>query len=765
MSAGNILYVFSSRRACNAFCAQQEDGFLPTVWSVSEFYSQVSYVPHLQKIPEGVRQVLLMGAIQEVQEEGVLEGSENLIVFEKTFLGYLDGSAFVAHFFSELAKFDLDIAQIPSQDTYGDYAYHLEILQRIYDRYTQALQTWGFYDPLLALKPILLPSVLQKFNHIEFYMEGFLNACEKEMLFKINEIVPVILHTACDRYNKDFLDFLHLELQINHTYALDLRALVSGQNPILHSTHTPFNKDKIRIWSFNERMEQIGLALARVQEWLKKGLEPSKLAIITPSPEMNAWLKLLDIKGNLNFARGKEACAIFEPYLKALENFAPDPHNPKPPLEQLQQACQQCLQIYHTIPPKLQSFNEEFRCTYAPIQASLKGYGFKDLLELYMRALKDLRIDDVGGGKVKVLDVLETRGLRFDHVVLLDFNDHLVPHIKDHDLFLNTPTRQRLKIPTLQDKLNLKKHYYYQLLQNSTQVDIAYSQANNGTYSKMILELQLLNRHQNKNSPPPFKLFPTPRTRHYQEEKITTTIPVGFTWSATKLNDWSACKRRFYLKYIKNYAPTPTEGFNMGTFFHEILYQHYSTHPATPITQAHMQNYLQQRLENLSPLEHLNVKLGLEKMGAFFAEEQERLASGKVLACEKKFSFSWHGVLINGRIDRIDQGVDGSYAILDYKFKSKVSVDKDLDSPKGLDYQLLIYQLAAPSLGLAGQIQTAFYDLRAGKLVPETPEILQGKQERLEALLGDLDREVDFEKTPFRQNCQFCPYTDMCGIE
>ncbi|CCF81644.1 hypothetical protein HBZS_120950 [Helicobacter bizzozeronii CCUG 35545] len=53
MSAGNILYVFSSRRACNAFCAQQEDGFLPTIWSVSEFYSQVSYVPHLQKNPRG----------------------------------------------------------------------------------------------------------------------------------------------------------------------------------------------------------------------------------------------------------------------------------------------------------------------------------------------------------------------------------------------------------------------------------------------------------------------------------------------------------------------------------------------------------------------------------------------------------------------------------------------------------------------------------------------------------------------------------------
>lgn len=767
------LYVFSNKRACNAFCAQQADGFLPVVWSVQEFYTQMSFVGGLQKIPESVRQVLLVEAIREVaQEQSTKEpGLEHLVVFEKSFLGYLDGSVFVARFFNELAKFDLDIKQISTQDIYGDYAHHLEVLECVYKRYRSRLEDLGFYDPILRIKPTLLPCVLERFARIEFYMEGFLSAHEKDMLFGVNEIVPVILHTTCDRYNKAFLHFLGLDLLEDHSYSINLQALSQGKNAILSDSYTPFDQDKIRIYGFNERMDQIGLALARVQEWLGEGLEPSTLAIITPSPDISAPLKLLDTKHNLNFARGQDARFVYKAYLRALNRFKTTPVASKHPLDALKEQCGALLKAtYPTPPPLLEQFHQEFFDTHTKIKSALKNYDLLDLLELYVRALESLRIDDVGGGKIKVLDVLESRGLHFDRVVLLDCNDHLVPSIQDDDLFLNTNTRTQLKIPTLKDKQDLQKHYYYQLLKNANQVDIAYSHANNATHSKMLLELNLTKRILSIDSAPYFRLFPKAHKFIYKEEACLGTIPVGFEFSASKIHDFLACKRRFYLKYLKKYTPLLQEGFDLSSFLHDLLYDHYSAHPQTPISKQSLQGYAHQseKFKDLSPLERLDVAIIVDKMEAFFMHEKTHLQHARVWACEKNFSIQREGFVIKGRIDRVDAYQDGSYAVIDYKLKSNLGVDQLEDLEKSQDYQLAIYKLAAQSfLPPDARIRAYLCDLKGAKNLTdleEKEEVFQEKQRRLDHLLQSFKSAIDFKKNPSRQTCQYCPYVDMCGV-
>ncbi|WP_104749352.1 PD-(D/E)XK nuclease family protein [Helicobacter cynogastricus] len=756
-----ILHVFSSRRACNAFYAAQEEGFLPTAWSVQEFYNQISYVEGLLKIPESVRRVLLLETIKQVSQEG--RALEGLVVFKKSFLGYLDGSDFVARFFNELAKFGIEIAQIPTKDIYGDYQYHLEILERIHTRYRASLQAHGFYDPILGVRPTLMPQVLSKFARIEFYLEGFLSKFEQEMLLEIAQHVPLFIHLTSDRYNQSCLRFLKVDLKEERSYVLDMQALRKEENPIVQEhAQKPFSPDHIRLYGFTQRLDQVGLALQRVQEWLSEGLEPSKLAIITPSAEILSALKLLDLGHNLNFARGENVQEVLAPLFKDLEGLKTTLQTCQTsnPLATLQEHTQALLEKHDT--HKLQDFHQEFFETYSTIIPNLQNYSPSDLLELYIRNLQEVRLDHTTGGKIKVLDVLECRGLQFERIVILDFNDRFVPSVQDSDLFLNTFTRTALGIPTLRDKENLQKHYYYQLLKNTAHVDIAYSSAQNALPSKMLADLGLKTPPLG-NKEKEFVIFPQARVWGYVQDKIADRIPQDFRFSATKIKDFMACKRRFYLQYLAKFTPAPQESFNMGSLLHAILCAYYSgshyqnTH--APITLDHFLKTAQslESYVSLNALQRLELEVVAQKLAPFFAHEAKRLAQARVVACEQRFETSIGGFVFSGIIDRIEQNSAGSYDLLDYKFKSTLK-------PQEEGYQLAIYAFGAQSLGYTCE-NADFYDLKKGSLPEKSPFKLQESQEELVKILESCRQVIDFDQTEDRHACTYCAYVDMCGRE
>ena len=47
----------------------------------------------------------------------------------------------------------------------------------------------------------------------------------------------------------------------------------------------------------------------------------------------------------------------------------------------------------------------------------------RSLLHLFVNRVRGRSLDDVRGGKVTVMGVLETRACRFDGVIIVDFND------------------------------------------------------------------------------------------------------------------------------------------------------------------------------------------------------------------------------------------------------------------------------------------------------------------------------------------------------
>ena len=84
-----------------------------------------------------------------------------------------------------------------------------------------------------------------------------------------------------------------------------------------------------------------------------------------------------------------------------------------------------------------------------------------------LNRLKSMSIDDVGGGKIKVIGVLESRGTNYDGIIIADFNENIVPKQSKKDIFLNSKVKLSTGLPTTKDREDLQKFYYYDLIHNT----------------------------------------------------------------------------------------------------------------------------------------------------------------------------------------------------------------------------------------------------------------------------------------------------------
>ncbi|WP_187878224.1 PD-(D/E)XK nuclease family protein [Helicobacter pylori] len=751
------LFVFSSTRRLKHFYLEQGEGFLPNAMSMGSFFEQAFYIPNKKKIPKNARQILMIDTIKAIAKEkkSILEG---LLLFENSFLGYLESTSFLFDLFDELSSACIKLNELSFKDIYLDYEKHLEVLEMIYDRYVKKLEELGFYDKIMQEKPTILKEFFEHFSSIEWYLDGFMSVFERQCLLEVAELVPITLHLSCDKYNQKFLEFLNLKLETDCDYSIDFKT-----QKILSQT---FNDQKIepKLYANSSYLKQGALVLQTIEEYLQKDNDPNKMAIITPNADFLPFLKLLDKNNNLNFAMGLGAknSPYYTELVKILEDLQKSGFDlsasPLLDLENLTLALLEQQSSKEKAP--LKEAHSQIMHQYHLLKDTLKNYSLKDLLHLYLQEFEaNFRLDDSSGGKIRVMDTLETRGMQFDKVVIADFNETCVPSLKDCDLFLNSALRKSLNLPTLLDKKNLQKHYYYQLFKNSKEITLSYIESETSKVSNMLLELDL-HTEPIKDA---YTLFaPTP-LKDYQEEEIKAAIPKDFNFSASSLNAFLTCKRRFYYHYIKRFKETPKDENNsaVGSLLHELLKEAYEKDKAPHSLEERLIWLLETR-ENVTPKERLDTLVALKKIQAFYVKEKERFKSKiKILDLEKSFETIIQGVVFKGRIDRIDKTADNEIILLDYKFKSDLKLD---NMSKTQNYQMAIYARALKNLGYKEPIKAFFYDLRKGELLEEDELILQAKMDHLEfSLIPKLKQEIDFEKTLEVKDCEYCSFKDMCN--
>ncbi|WP_033587635.1 ATP-dependent deoxyribonuclease AddB [Helicobacter pylori] len=765
------LFVFSSTRRLKHFYLEQGEGFLPNAMSMGSFFEQAFYIPNKKKIPNSARQILMIDTIKAIAKEkkSILEG---LLLFENSFLGYLESTSFLFDLFDELSSACIKLNELSSKDIYLDYEKHLEVLEMIYDRYIKKLEKLGFYDKIMQEKPTILKEFFEHFSSIEWHLDGFMSVFERQCLLEAAELVPITLHLSCDKYNQKFLEFLNLKLETDCDYSIDFKTQkILSQTP---------KRQKIepKLYANSSYLKQGALVLQTIEEYLQKDNDPNKMAIITPNADFLPFLKLLDQNNNLNFAMGLGAknSPYYTELVKILEDLQTSDFNLSESalldLENITLALLEQQNSKEKVP--LKEAHSQIMHQYHLLKDTLKNYSLKDLLHLYLQEFEaNFRLDDSSGGKIRVMDTLETRGMQFDKIVIVDFNETCVPSLKDCDLFLNSALRKSLNLPTLLDKKNLQKHYYYQLFKNSKEIVLSYIESETSKVSNMLLELNL-HIEPIKDA---YTLFAPSPLKDYQEEEIKAAIPKDFSFSASSLNAFLTCKRRFYYHYMKRFKESPKDENNsaVGSLLHELLKEAYEK-DKNPHSLEERLIWLLETRENITPKERLDTLIALKKIQAFYLKEKERFkAKIKILDLEKSFETIIQGVAFKGRIDRIDKTADNEIILLDYKFKSDLRLDNMSKTQReGLspieiaqistDYQMTIYAFALKNLGYKEPIKAFFYDLRKGELVEEDELGLQAKMDHLEfSLIPKLKQEIDFEKTLEAKDCEYCSFKDMCN--
>jgi len=779
----NQTIVLPSARAIRheQFLTDSQTLFLPNYITMSDFISKLCIVKGYKYLDDDSRVLLLL-------EASNFKEFENLQI-ERNFFTFTKNSSYIFKFFEELSAEIYPIEALSSADVYAEYEEHITILQELYKRYEKLCNERKLLDR------IFLPSLytfnasyVKKEKRITIVLDGYLTNFELELLEKATAFTEVVIRLNATQFNTKMLSKLKelgFELEAGYEYELLLNTrevLTKSKREKLHN---------ISCNSFSEPLLQVAFIKEKIYEFVSKGYRAENIAVVLPNESMAEMIRTFDDKANLNFAMGEsfktsKLYTKLNATLKAIEQDSKEneariervgdelylllhAHYYKKVAEIDFAAFMEQIKVFFSAKQELRIFEEEVY-KFEKLLSFMQEMSVKSLFNIFMQRLASRSIDDVRGGKVTVMGVLETRSVQFDAVIIIDFDDKNVPKRSDKDMFLNTKIREIAKLPTMSDRENLQKHYYEMLISRSKEVAISFVSSSESSGSRFLKQLGISEENEHSENEFAAILFQKMPKISFEEKEIIQEYSFkDVALSATRLKTYLSCKRKYYHKYVQNIQnheipkDMPQE-YEIGNVVHRALKEVYSK-KSRYVDARELKRDLDAALDMFcgnSELDKYLVAMQKRRLDAFVYKEIERFGEGwSVYRTEELFKEPFCGMTIAGQIDRVDKK-ENLIEVLDYKTGSYTLNNKN-NFMDATDFQLEFYYLLAGGLG---NVQgCAFYDLKESKIVPEA--FLQEKIEVLKSHIKDLlmVEEINFEKCEDTKTCLFCEYRVMCGRE
>lgn len=767
------LLVFPSRRALLQH--HKSEGICPPSMLLGEFFTKAVYYPNKSIIPTHLRKFILGRVLREYDRERV-NLLERGLVFERKFLAYLQSSEFFLRFFDELFVHNISIDAIPLLDTYGEYEDHLRILQEVYERYCAFLEQHGWvyrsWDFCLA------HLWLEEFSSVKIMFCGVLSPFELAILREVAKVCEVYVCFDVRQNTRGFWDIFDVPLELDshfcYTFAYPSGALVA-KTPLDSVSH-------IHAYSFLSRIEQVGAIRGQIAQWLERGVEPEEMSIVLPQEDFTRYLQVLDREQNFNYAMGKA--------FKHTEFY----HTLCAQLEDTPQSLRACVaQSFDSLSAQEKAQYSAFKqgldeivYQYEAIHAFLDDVSFSEVAQSFLHEIEGLSVDDVYGGRIRVIGALESRGVALPYVILVDCNDGVIPHFRDNDLFLNTALRSKLGIPTTYDKEKLQVLYYKNLLLGAKEAVALCVQDDKNTPAHLLEELgcevraciQSIFEHT-------LEQIPT-----YKQERYVGRLHKVF--SPTSFNVLVQCKRRYCFQYMLRLRESQeaSEAASMGILAHEALQKVYEPYVGKLVNLADIdcvqktcEQYLRAQILG-NAIDRANIEILWLDLVGFFDFERENIAANgafEILGLEQELEdFVIEGyTFCRARVDRIQRSSDGKVFVIDYKYKNNFKDDKE-------DFALELYTIALSAK--YGAVRAVYYDIKKAACIPQTED----KREKLVSTLGaieehfsaqgvDKENEVEiaythevgddkltkgygvFEAAKGSNPCQYCAYKSLCG--
>merc|ERR1711879_224189 len=111
------------------------------------------------------------------------------------------------------------------------------------------------------------------------------------------------------------------------------------------------------------------------------------------------------------------------------------------------------------------------------------------IYKIMMQRISSLTLDDVNSGNITVMGLLETRGVNYKGVIVVDFNDDIVPKKSLKDKFLSSRVKFHAGLPTNKDREDLQKFYYKSLFDGCEHLCISYVSNDQRSISRFANEI------------------------------------------------------------------------------------------------------------------------------------------------------------------------------------------------------------------------------------------------------------------------------------
>lgn len=774
------LYIFSSSRKIREYYekCKSSNALINQAIGVAEFLEKICFVRGFRA--SAYERLLLMQKACKQSKD-----LEKKLGISTEFFAFLKNNEYLFSFFKELVLENKTIKDLQDSDYYTNYNEHLEILDCVFQNYLKLLKEATLYDELsLPLSYTLNTDFLDDYGEIIYHLEGFLSHFELSLLLQIAKYKKLIFCFKTSKFNLSYLKELpflkDLNLKENCFYEVDI-----SKNCLLKEEILKPRSAFIKVQHFELRSLQVAFVLDEISNFIRAGLKPEDIVIITPDEDFCDFLRLLDKNNTLNYANGisiKES--VFYQKLKSLyESANLEDFNFCDLKDYFSEAQNFDLHnsLLHYFELDFKEFKANFhqKCDFFYFENFIKtllknekselslfvekelffiknllhnqNLSLKELLELFFIQISSFKQSYVGGGAVTVMGILESRGLSFDGVIVVDFNEDFIPKRSINEMFLNDEVRKKAGLISYEKRENLQRFYYEQLFTNAKKISLSYVENEEKSKSRFLEELEFkldftkefdqkayLNALKLDYEAKKINLSPIPSPQ-FKHNLFST--PLSFS----RLNLFLHSKRTYFYKYILNLKEPRAldegqKAKNLGIFIHKILELYYQKNENF---KEHLFIPLLEDEAKKANINSLDLELLKLKFKHFAKSEEKHFKEGykvKFLELElnKNINIKGREIKLTGKIDRIDENKLLEKMILDYK-NGKISEKS---------YQLAFYKLLYDEKAAA-----FFYDLNDF-------ELKEGEKhknvEELKELLGELldEEEVLFENE--KNDC--CPY-------
>ncbi|MGG7072719.1 PD-(D/E)XK nuclease family protein [Campylobacter sp. 9BO] len=777
------LFVFSSIRQIRNFTQNFSNQLLPKAISIGDFFSKAVYVDGLNEAGQSECLIYMRDACNACK-------NANLKLHIPTeFFAFLKNNDYLFSFFKEITHQKKSILALKFSDIYAHFDEHIEILNEVFKNYKEILIKNSLYDN------IILPEVyeineafLKAYERINIQIDGLLSEFEWEVLLRAAKFSNVKIIFKTSKLNQKLLRKISEILasdtdkfELYCTYELDLNTL------LLTKKQNNAQNRSVLVRAFSLSSLQAAFVFEKISTFMREGIEPERIAVILPDENFARVLRLYDRDKMLSFAMGNSVKdSLFYAILSNIVDILKEQKTPclKDDYFELKNRNLRCDESFlniNSIDSEIfelfrQNFEKysSFELFYSAINALLLKINdeklsqilheelfflqnlstharlkFSELCEFLLLRLSAVSIDDVGGGAVRVMGVLESRGLAYDGVIIVDFNDDLVPKRSVNEMFLSSKVREKAGLISYFERENLQRFYYECLIGSAKKVAISYVSDESRIESRFLSEFSCI-ADKNYDDDAYFRLFlrdaPYVKTAKFISEHINVKHdffekPLSFS----RLDTFLTCPRKYFYRYIKELSDErfldEAGASGYGNAVHEALFEYYKKHE-----KFMLEPFMQ--ILSTKDLDALELEISKQKFKIFETNENDRFASGwHVKECEVEKNGEFCGVKLEGKIDRIDVNDDGRLCVIDYK-TGKIVTDS---------LQLLFYKAL-----LSAECECYFYDLKSEmKLIIPKNTDLSELSDKLKEVRDYFSKHIDLEPK-VGAACEYCAYYAIC---